>query len=49
MKTPISVIIEDENLVNLEKKAATENRSRSNMLNRILEEFFSSDDKDEEF
>ena len=40
MKTTISLILEDKNLENLEKIAEKENRSRSNMLNRILEEHF---------
>ena len=43
MKTTISVIIEDKNLENLEKKSEKENRSRSNMLNRILEYYFNID------
>ena len=52
MKTTISLILEDKNLENLEKVAEKENRSRSNMLNRILEEHFqafSEAVKDEEF
>ncbi len=40
MKTTISLILEDKNLENLEKVADKETRSRSNMLNRILEEYF---------
>ncbi len=52
MKTTISVILEDEILENLEKRAEKENRSRSNMLNQILDEFFGKGDigkKDEDF
>ncbi len=52
MKTTISVILEDRNLENLEKEAEKENRSRSNMLNQILDEFFDKGDietADEEF
>ena len=52
MKTTISLILEDKNLENLEKVAEKENRSRSNMLNRILEEHFQASNeavKNEEF
>ncbi len=46
MKTTIIVIIESELVKKLDNLAQKENRSRSNMLNRILENLFKSSKKE---